>query len=208
MNNFNEIKLQGVVVHKFTTDKVAILTISVAGNDGNFDYPKVVFLGEDIENIKENYFEGDKVRVEGLIQSSRFNENIKNQTLLSIRGKEIRKYEGLIKESFPEDLKDLADAGSSGIEYDNKFRVSGNLVKVKKVSDNVVRLTVSALVDGKISYVILTDFVTNADEVVEELSGKTYLWAVGRVQTSKKDYEDGTKYFENYVVSGFCASES
>lgn len=207
MINVNEVVLQGVIVHKYVTDKVAILSIATTGHSGTQNFPNVVFFGDLVKEVDEKYKTGDKVNIRGNIQSSKYDENIKNQSLLSVVGFEIRPYEGLIIEEFGDVLGDVDLTNKSGIEFENKFKVAGKLVRVRQF-DNIVKFTVSAITGRRINYISLAYYTKSpeaAAEIIEKYKDVEQVFVVGTVQTSKKDFEDGTRYFSDFVVSAISA---
>ena len=80
----NDVTIQGTIVHKFVTPKIAILTISTGNATSIVNYPKVLFFGDLREQVEKNYEVKDHVTIKGNIQSSRKKEGVVKQVRQSI----------------------------------------------------------------------------------------------------------------------------
>lgn len=194
MTNVNNVTLQGIIVHKFVTDKVTILTINTGNATKERNFPKVVCFNE-LKDVAASFEVYDKVRVEGYLQSSKYNEKIKNQSTLSIFAEKVEKAQGVIEDAFDEKVE---DAGY--VPYINRFEIAGELVRVVKVTDTILRLTVRTFKNKRPSFVRLTYF-TRSPETIEKVALGTQVFAVGNTQTTKKDFDGETRHFVNYVAT-------
>lgn len=188
----NDVSLQGIVVHKFSTDKVTILTLSTGNSTVIPNYPKVVFFGE-LKTEADNYEKGDFVKVLGNIQSSKRNPEIKNQVLESIFAEKIEGAKSSMKEKF----------GVEGryIPFKNEFNLSGTVVAVDLSTENILNVTVRTDKNGRPSFVRTTKFLNSGKAI--DVSVGDFVYALGHIQTHKSEKNDEVKYFQNYVVSEF-----
>lgn len=202
MTNVNEVILQGIIVHKFVTDKVAILTIGTGNATRKPNYPKVVCFNEVKDDVRDLFELGDRVRVTGNIQSSKYKKEIKNQNTLSVFAEKVEPAFSTLKSEFED-----ADISNEGyIPSINKFKVAGKVVRVESPSDGIVRLTVSATKNNRISFIKLTYFVKDVDSIMTTYNPGDQVFAIGVVQTVKKG-SDVVKHFENYVVTSLSKTE-
>ena len=196
MTNVNEVILQGVIVHKFVTDKVAILTIGTGNATRKPNYPKVICFNEIKDEVRDSSEVGDKVKVTGNIQSSKYKKEIKNQNTLSVFAEKVEPAFSTLKAEFKDE--DVKNEGY--IPSINKFKVAGKVVRVESPSEGIVRFTVSATKNGRISYIKLTHFVKDVESVINNYKPGDQIFAIGVVQTVKKG-SDTVKHFENYVIT-------
>ena len=139
MLNINDVMLEGVIVHKFVTEKVAILTIDTGKSTPAKNFPKVLYFGESIKDIDKNYDVGNSVKITGNIQSSRRDPNIKNQNTVSIFGETIQHSEPIGTD----------ENGNHTFNEENSFIVAGMVTHTEKTFDNLVRVRISTKKNGR-----------------------------------------------------------
>lgn len=191
----NEVTVQGVIVHKFCTDKVAILTINTGNSTPVVNYPKVVFFGKVHDEIAENYKVNDHVCIKGNIQSSRRKPGIKDQVMQSIFGESIEKTQSLMEGAFK-----ITNVKNSYKPFANSFKIAGTVVSTKKLSDSTIGITLRTQKNGHISFVRLVHFSRNVDKSLAELHKGDYICGVGCVQTAKKTTPKGVAHYEDFVI--------
>lgn len=196
MSDINNVMLQGTIVHKFTTPKVAILTIGTGNATPTTNYPKVLFFGKDVEDINENYKIGEHVSITGNIQSSRKKDDIKNQNLVSIFGETIEKSKSIFQEKFG-----VNEDNTPEYEFKNEINISGKISKISKIFDNLVKIRISVVKNGRFSSVNMVYYTNNPEKILNTYKLKDIVYITGCVQTTKKIVDGKPHYFENYVIN-------
>lgn len=197
----NEVLIQGVIVHKFATDDVAIITVNTGRATPVPNYPKILFFGEMLDKAKK-YEVGDHVKITGNLQSSRRKENIKNQIMQSIFAESIEYTPSIMEDAY----KDIAVPRSHKPSV-NKFAISGKVVKAQNLNADIVRLTLRVKKGKHISFPKLVLYTRNAEKVIEEITDK-YVYTIGCVQTSKKETKDRINHYENYVITEYTVANN
>lgn len=192
--SINEVTVQGVIVHQFCTDKVAILTINTGNSTPVINYPKVVFFDK-LDEISKDYKVGDHVCVKGNIQSSKRKSEIKNQITQSIFGETIKKTQSLMENAF-----NITSVKNSYKPFENTFRVAGTIVSLRPLTANTLGITLRTHKNGHVSFVRLVHFAKNMDKLLSELHPGDFVCGVGCVQTAKKNTKKGVSHFEDFVV--------
>ena len=201
MTSTNDVMLEGIIVHKFVTPKIAILTINTGNATPEPNYPKVLFFGDFIKDIEMNYEVKDHVKVIGNIQSSRYKPGIKNQNTISIFGEGIEHAETAIKETFG------VETTTSYYKFKNEIKISGKLIAIEKVYRNLIRLKVLTRKNDRISFVTLVYYTDEPDVILNQFAKDDDVCVIGCVQTTKKENNGETHYFENYVANSIARAE-
>ena len=195
MTTINDVILEGIIVHKFVTPKIAILTINTGNATPEPNYPKVLFFGDFIKDIEENYEVKDQVKIQGNIQSSRYKPGIKNQNTISIFGESIQHSKPTTKE--------IPNMEEPLIQYNfaNEIKISGTVINIDKPFHNLVKLKVLTHKNDRISFVTMVHYTDNPNAILDKIAKDDFVNIVGCVQTSKKESNGETHYFENYVAT-------
>lgn len=195
MTNINEVILEGTIVHKFVTPKIAILTINTGTATPTKNFPKILFFGETISVIEKEYDVGHHIKATGNIQSSRRKPNVPNQNMIAIFGETIEKSESIMKQTVG------IDTDKSQYNFRNEIKIAGKLTAIEKRFDNLVRIRISTRKNDRASYVNLAYYTNNPDKIMGELSIGDNVCAIGCVQTTKKEAHGQINHFENYVAN-------
>lgn len=195
MTNINDVLLEGAIVHKFVTPKIAILTINTGNATHTPNFPKVLFFGDFIEDIDKNYEVRDYVKIIGNIQSSRRKPNVPNQNTIAIFGEGIEKSENVMKEAFGIEVE------SSAHRFRNEIKVAGQLIGIQKTFNNLVRLVVLTNKNNRESFVTMVHYNQDPDKVLETFKKGDNVCIIGCVQTTKKENNGEIHHFENYVAN-------
>lgn len=191
----NDVTIQGTIVHKFVTPKIAILTISTGNATSIVNYPKVLFFGDLREQVEKNYEVKDHVTIKGNIQSSRKKEGVVNQVRQSIFAESIERTPSVMKSAFN------VESEHSHKPFVNSFKIAGQVVSLECPYLNIVRIVVRVRKNGRLSFVPLVRHTRDAAKILSEIHPNDNVCVVGSVQTSKSVKEDGTRYYENYVIN-------
>ena len=195
MTNMNNVILEGVIVHKFVTPKIAILTIGTGNATPTPNYPKVLYFGDFIKTIEENYNVGDHVKATGNIQSSKKRSDIKNQNLVSIFGEGIEKSESIMKEKFG------IESDNSFYRFKNEINIAGEVTKIEQTFSNIVKIRVLTNKNNRISYVNMVYYTDKPEMLLSDYHVGDNVGIIGCVQTTKKSKDGETHHFENYVIN-------
>ena len=195
MQTRNDVYLNGTIVHKFVTPKIAILTIGTGNATPTQNFPKVLFFGYIIKEIDEKYNIGDHVDIVWNIQSSRRRPDIKNQNMVSIFGETIKFSESVMKETFG------IDVGEKTFRYKNEINICGKVTGIEKKYSNLVKIRVETHKNDRLSYVNLVHYTNNPEKLLSEIKTGDNVYIIGCVQTTKKGTGDDIHHFENYVAT-------
>jgi hypothetical protein len=201
MTSINDVMLEGIIVHKFVTPKIAILTINTGNATPEPNYPKVLFFGDFIKDIEINYEVKDHVKIIGNIQSSRYKPGIKNQNTISIFGEGIEHSKTTMKETFG------VETSASYYKFKNEIKISGSLISIEKAYKNLVKLKVLTKKNDRISFVTLVHYTDDPDAILNQFAKDDDVCIIGCVQTTKKENNGETHYFENYVANVIAKAE-
>ena len=192
INYVNDVLIQGKVVHKFTTDKVTLLTVNTGRATSVPNYPKIVFFGN-LKDEAAKFEKGDSVKITGNIQSSKRNPAIKNQITLTVFGESIAPAETQFQQAF----------GVPGVYAApvNHFMLAGTITSIDVPSKNIVRLTVRCVKNNRISFVQLVYFSNYPEKVITEYLPGTYVRVIGHIQTDKQEKNGEMRYYQSFVVS-------
>lgn len=195
MVNINDVILEGVIVHKFVTPKIAILTIGTGSATPTPNHPKVLFFGDFIDEIDKNYEVKDHVKITGNVQSSRRKPNVKNQNTIAIFGESIIKSQSVMKQTFG------IETDNSSYMYQNEMKISGKLIGIQKAFSNMVRIVVLTQKNDRDSFVTMVHYTENPEKIMDEFKKDDMVCVIGCVQTTKKLIHGETHHFENYVAN-------
>ena len=195
MTNINDVILEGAIVHKFVTPKIAILTINTGNATPTQNFPKVLFFGDFIADIEKNYEVKDHIKVTGNIQSSRRKPNVKNQNMIAIFGESIEKSDSVMKQAFG------VETDKSFYKFTNEIKVAGTIIAIEKAFNNLIRLRVSAVKNGRQSFINMVHYTSTPDTILTDFKVGDEVCILGCVQTTKKESNGEVHHFENYVAN-------
>ena len=185
-----------MIVHKFVTPDVAILTLSTGKATPVTNFPKILFFGELRNKVEKDFEQGSHVTVVGNIQSSKKKDNIKNQILQSIFAESIEKTESLMEEAFG------VSTSTSYKKYENTFKIAGEVMALDCPAESMIRMTIKTIKAGRVSYARYVYYTASPEDVLSSIHPKDYVLGVGCVQTNKTKKKNGeTQYFQNYVIT-------
>lgn len=184
MTTINDVVIEGIIVHKFVTPKIVILTINTGNATVEPNYPKVLFFGQFIEEIEKGFEVKDHVQITGNIQSSKYKPNIKNQNTISIFGESITRSDFINSKTFT-----------------NKFEILGTITSIEKIVHNIVKMKVLTTKHDRISFVSLVYYTDNPDQILEQFKVEDTVHINGCIQTTKKESNGEIHHFENYVIN-------
>ena len=193
-NNVNNVTVQGVIVHKFVTPKIAILTIMTKTAAPKPNYPKVLFFGDLRDAVESDFEKGDHVYVTGNIQSSKARPGIKNQSLISVFGESIDHSQSVMEKTFN------IDADSSYKPFINSIELAGLVTRIECPTDNMIRMCVSVRKNGRQSFVTVIHYTNKPEEILASIHVNDQVYIVGSIQTPKKESNGTVKHYENYVA--------
>lgn len=184
----NEVIFKGFIVHKFTTDKVTILTIATGRNN----YPQVKFF-DSLKDPADAFEVGEHVSIKGFITSIKKTEYNKHWELQFITGTSCELSPNVMETAFNESYSDKHIK-----PRENMFRVSGEVVRAGEPRGNVAHYLVKTSYGSFVYFITISQYLYNNSiraSVGDQIN------TVGRVQTVKRYTDDGTKYYTNYVAS-------
>ena len=198
MSYSNDVTLQGIIVSKYVTPKIAALTLSTGNANKMPNYPRVIFFGKNREKIAEGYEKGDYVKITGNIQSVERNEKNAGKSLISLIGTDIEPAKTVLGTQFGLNEKRALK------EFVNTFSLAGTITKIKQLTDNLINVTVFTFVNGRKSFVTLAYYTNSAEKFIEKYHVKDRVYVIGNIQTVKKPAGHETHYFQNYVAIEFA----
>lgn len=194
--NINEVTLKGVIIHKFVTPDVAILTINTGNSTPVVNFPKVVFFGDLRADVENNFKKGDHVTVTGNIQSSRKKENVKNQIMQSVFAESITKTVSVMEAAFG------VSTSSSYKKFENTFKIAGEVMSLDCPADSMVRMTIRTYKNNRVSFSRYVFYTANPEEVLSNIHPRDFVYGLGCIQTSKKVKKNNeTQYFQDYIIT-------
>ena len=192
----NLVKLRGTIVHKYRADTWIVLTLAVAPNPPNRDFPKIYWYDESVEDIDKMYNVGERVETTGRLRTS------KQYPVQSIVGRDIRHISRLFEAKF----------GENGEEFQEDFNevlLKGEFVRATKPSENsspeISVVTIKTEINDYTYYPHITCFERHAQRASEIPEGAT-VYFIAHVRTKKKESEDGTRYFQTVVCRNIRVS--
>lgn len=186
----NVVTIRGVIVNLYKPEgsNFCTTTIRTAQMRENPDYPRVLWYGEAADILAENYKVGDRVTVQGQIQTSR---KYRSQYISGI-GIEMTQRE--LKE------KVGIDTGRYLIDK-NEVLLIGEFVRayVPEGKENLISIvTLRVAKDGHTNFPQITCF-GNVRETVKKMEAGDQVCFVGHIETNKRESEEGTQYFQSVV---------
>lgn len=198
MTNINRVLIEGVIVHKYVTPKIVILTINTGSASQEANNPTVLFFPDKMQNVIDNYAVKDHVVINGYLQSAVRRPEIKKQNTLFITGDTIAKSKPI----------GTLPNGKPQYAFQNFFEAEGKITQVEEVFNNLVRVRMFTLVNGHPSFLNLVCYTNNPEKMISKLNVDDDLHVTGCIQTLKKVIDGETRYFENYVIRKFKKIES
>lgn len=195
-NSENDVRLKGIIVHKFVTPKIAIVTINTGNATPVPNYPKILFFGDLREKVEKEFEVRDHVTITGNLQSSKPKENVKNQNMQSIFGESICATQSAIEDAFG------VEGSPARREFLNTFKVAGEVMSISYSSPNLVHITIKTLKNNRPSFVRFDHYVKQPEDILTVIKPRDFVYGVGCVQTNRRENSRGeTVYYENYVLS-------
>lgn len=195
VNNINDVTVQGIIVHKFVAPKIVILTVKTKTSTNKFNFPKVLFFGELKDKVEKEFNNGDHVCITGNIQSSKPRPGIKNQSLVSIFGESIETSHSMMEQTFNINIE------NSYKPYANIFELAGLVTRIECPVDNMFRIIIMTKKNNHLSFIPTIFYTKEPEKVLKTIHVNDYVYALGMVQTPRKENNGETKYYENYVLS-------
>lgn len=190
----NKVELQGKIIRIFEGRNRTIVTMFVDGYGKN--YPQIVCNGEMRNKIKE-YGVGDFIHVDGTIKVRTLtNEDGTRYYNQYIKALDIEPALSDLEKNFGLDVKGTA-------EYINKVFISGR--NIFTIGNNNVSSIVVNTPDDRFN-VQLTAF-RDINGFETEYPKDVTVFIRGEVQTTRKEAEDGTHFYENFIVKDIVKSE-
>lgn len=193
INYVNSIVLQGVVVHKYTTNKATIITLKIQGPSGISNAPKVVCFSENALRAS-NYDLNDHITVTGNIQSSKRVLNDKEFYTQAVFAESISETPRAMGEAF-------GLAGGTYLPPCNEFKLAGIVTSIVTPSSDVIRITLRTVKNGRTSIVQAFYHTKEVGKYMQQIRVNDYICGVGSLQTAKKIKDGETKYYENVVFT-------
>lgn len=194
----NDVVVQGTIVHKYSTDKVTILTISTGKATQVVNYPKFVFF-EETKKEADKFEKYDNVQIKANVQSSRRFKDGKRFYTQSCIGESIKRT--------PRDMERIFGINEGKYEDPiNQVELAGELVSAEAVSDNILKILLKIVKNNRLSYVQVFQFTNKAIETADKLFKGDNVCVVGNIQTIKKERLDNDTnqtenvYYENIVA--------
>ena len=193
INYENEVIFQGTVVHKYSTPKVTILTISTGRATNIVNYPKCVCFGKAKEEADKLELHA-RVAIQGNVQSS-------------VRTREERRY--VTQSIYADEITEIPNAS----ERANYVKLTGEVVSIATPAENILRLVVRTFKNGRRSNVQVFRFDEKAGDIAASLKNGDVVSLVGTVQTTKKEKavegseDKETIHYENIVIRSLSKKE-
>lgn len=191
----NNVRLIGVIVHKFETAKAVLIVISTKDAGPVINYPTVVFLKDTMEQTKD-FEQYDHVTIEGNVQSSfRKNETGKQFVKQSIFGESITRTPKTLEKEFG-----IEGAGKYPVG-ENIFVINGEMLSCQVVNDGLLSMKIKTIKNNHISFVKVFYYTSNAKEQVKKYAKGDAVCGIGSIQTRKSTGQSGkVSHFENVVL--------
>lgn len=197
LNSKNDVLIQGIIVHKFVTPKIAILTINTGNASAVPNYPKILFFGELRTRVENDFNIRDHVTITGNLQSSKPKEGVKNQIMQAIFGESIEVSQSIIENAFG-----VSSDRTSRREFVNTFKIAGEVMSIDYSSPRIVHVVIKTLKNNRPSFVRFDYYTRDPEKFLTQIHPRDFVCAVGSIQTNKHTNARGeTRYFENYVLS-------
>lgn len=189
----NEIILYGIITEMFRTDYNVSIGIAVRQQNVRMqnDYPKILFYDSEngkinIDTLAENFDAGTWVKIEGHIQTvpgyANTEKRVPYQTIV---GDVIEKI----------DLENIP-------EKRNRVVLSGYVANIRQPKSHLglVRLMLLTKRNYHESYVHCLVYPNDADEFVDKIREKDFLYTIGMIETRRVASNGRWSTYEDYVV--------
>lgn len=190
--NANEVIIRGHIVHIYEAPKATIITISTGKFGDVVNYPKVILFGE-LREAAKKYQVHDNIKVTCNIQSSRREKD--NKEFFS---------QALFAESIEDAPKELEEEfgikGSKPAPPINDVKIAGEVQDIFTPRKNLVKLVVRTRKNNRISFVKVSYYTKDVGKVMDEIRVRDNVCGVGKIQTSRIEFKDETKYLETVVL--------
>lgn len=184
----NRVTIRGVIVNLFKSENFCSTTIRTAQSRDTVDYPRILWYGESANMVAENFKEGDRVTILGQVQTSRkYRTQYISGTNIELTNRELKEKVGI-------------DTGRYLIDQ-NEVLLVGDFLRsyVPEGKENLISIvTLRVTKDGHTNFPQVTCF-GNVRESVGKMQQGDPVCFVGHVETSRKETDDGTKYFQSIV---------
>lgn len=194
MTDTNDVIFSGVIVHKFVTPKIAILTVNTGKATPVVNYPKILFFGDLREQVEHSYEVKDHVTIKGNIQSTKRKPGVVNQAPQAVFGEEIELTNSIMKQSFN------IEGPHSYKPFENNFKISGVVVAIECSSPRVVKLIVKTVKNKRTSFVQLIYHTQDSTKLLGRVRPGDRICALGCVQTKKQEKGDAVMHYENCII--------
>ena len=195
-NDYNDVVIQGRITHIMSRPSLVVLTICTGRATKEMSYVRAVCYGDAMKQAL-SFKKDDRVRVTGNIQSSIRNTKIENQQTLSVFAESVS--EPLT--AFSERFEDASTVEGDFVESKNEFRVSGTVVNVApSKSGNSLYLTVRSIKNGRLSFVKIT-YYPKDKENVEEIKRGTKVCSYGWIRAKNEKNESGKFLYKHYFIA-------
>lgn len=186
MSTENKVKLKGYIAHMYITEKVVIVTLKTI--DYRPNSPQIAFFGDMKQKIKENFSSADIVEIEGHLATEKLAPN--GAKLTSLIGDTIKKTDDVLSEP----------------EQNNTLSVSGTVVGIQRVCDNLLTMTVKTTdEEGWNAYINFLQYTITPEKVLERIFINDTVHIEGMIQTLHKLNAHGQKrYYQNAVIKSIA----
>ncbi len=192
----NEVQLQGRIFSIWEGRNVAIVKLFIEqrlpNKETKVNFPEVLFNRSDW-SLLEDFSEGDFVHISGTIKTRTIINRETQRPLYQqfIRGGLISHVKNEMSEKFGCDL-------GGNFEYINESLIEGIITEINN-RNGVINMLVKP--DGERFNVSITDFAVNKDLFMSRFTVGSKVCIKSEIQTSRKEKEDGVRFYQNVVVS-------
>lgn len=190
----NEVIASGVIVNRFDTPKVTLITLMVRGGR-KFDkrnYPQFTLNTEEVKEAAKDFKTGDHVTIHGYIATSLDKKN--NEFKDIIRATSIERTKSKLKELTLESIGKIRDIPTAD------FFVAGTVTKLEIFKNSTVHMLIRTTVDGKSAVGSFLYFPYSLEEHISDIQVGKRVCVVGEIQTSVKKEENGKSIFSQTNV--------
>ncbi|MDR0287231.1 MAG: hypothetical protein LBI03_05945 [Clostridiales bacterium] len=181
----NKVEFCGAIVHKYRADNWLVVTLAVSVTSGTKDHPKVYWYDDMVDQIDESYQVGDRVEIVGRLRTS------KAYPATSIIGETITPTAGWFDAKFNQSGEYKPDH--------NEVLLKGTFVRAYiPPQPELTIITLKIVMDGYIYFPQVSCFGRHAIKAAE-LKEEDTVCIVARIQTKKRDTEEGPQYYQTVV---------
>lgn len=208
----NEVIFVGPIVRKFSNEVACNFTIKTArlnlpnvieAGEIAYNYPEIAFYSSNKDEIAEKYKPGDVVQVRGMIQPHKKIDEATGKTYYDQKliGLDIRPAEKVLKLEFGYDEGDYMDTL-------NRIKLGGQIAQISSPSKGMISFNIITFTNGHVNNIRAIMYVRNTKEYLEKFHVGDKVFAVGTLQTMKKDAKDGQeRHYKNVVLKAICIAE-